>query len=583
MTDARIEDAYPLSPQQQGMLFGSLLDAESGRYIEQVICRISWQLDEEALRESWQCLVKRHDMFRTAFAWKERKEPMQIVFDDAPLTMERVDWRYVSPTAYEVRLREFLREDRSRGIPVDSAPLMRLTLLRMGEDEYTLVWTLHHILVDGWCLPIILNEMLAFYEARLCGDTGPGREEYRYRDYIAWLGRQDFTEAKAFWRQSLQGFEASTMLGVPGDISAAPSGADPYGHFERRCPQTLRGSLEALGRRHRLTVNTLVQGAWALLLARYSGDSHVTFGTTVSGRPSEVPGADAMVGLFITTLPFRIEVELELDLARWLAGVQAAHSQARRFQYLSTGEVHALTGVAGNVPLFDSVLVFENYPTDFETAGESAKARLSEVRYDGVRTPYALTLLVSAASELVFRLTCDRRRFEAAHADRVLRHLQMLLEAMLGGGQRVLDVLRTVPQDETPSVLDVHSACSTDRSANTVGGATLRTLIEICQDVLGVDRLDARQDFFQLGGHSLLAVQLVERIRRVFGVDLPLRTIVESRTVADLADRIGECEVLQSGGDSLKDVVELLEQMTDEDARGLVGGDAGASSRSRLQ
>jgi hypothetical protein len=304
--------------------------------------------------------------------------------------------------------------------------------------------------MDGWCLPLLLKEVLAGYEALVRGDE-PGLPPARpYRDYIAWLIEQDAEEAEAYWRRTLDGFAAPTPLAVD-----RPWGAgEPAVMAERpwRLSTATTAALQALARTNQLTVNTLLQGAWALLLGRYSGQSDIVFGATVSGRPAELPGVEGMVGLFINTLPVRVDVAEWTPLRSWLKAIQDRQMAQRPFESTPLVEVQGWSAVPRGRPLFESIIVFENYPIDAALPALAGRLGVEGVRVLE-RTNYPLALTVVPGAELLLKAGYDTRRFDAATIDRLLGHLQTLLEGFLPGLERRLIDLPLLSSSEQEQLL----------------------------------------------------------------------------------------------------------------------------------
>jgi non-ribosomal peptide synthase protein (TIGR01720 family) len=442
-----IEDVYPMTPVQEGMLFHSLFDPTGGVYIQQFTCVLRGVLNRGAFDRAWGTIVARHGVLRTAFPAVGGDRSMQVVYRDAVLPIDAHDWRGLAPGEQAGRLDAFLEEDRRRGFDPARAPLMRLALLRLEDEAYQLVWSCHHALMDGWCQPLLLQEVLVGYEAFAQGKA-PALPSCRpYRDYIAWLQEYDDSRAEAYWRSTLAGFRAATPLpmGLPG------AGA-PAGHGERRCrlTQAATAALQAEARKNRLTVNTLVQGAWAVLLSRYGGRSDVVFGATVSGRPAELSGVESMVGLFINTLPVRVSVAEQATLSEWLGALQEAQAEQRQCEATPLVEIQGYSEVPRGQPLFESLLVFENYPIDTSLPSRAGRLGVSDVRALE-RTSYPLALTVVPGAELSLRLDYDVGRFDPATIERVLGHLRTLLEGLGAGlGRRLeeLAMLTAAEQDE---------------------------------------------------------------------------------------------------------------------------------------
>ncbi|MEW5925951.1 MAG: non-ribosomal peptide synthase/polyketide synthase [Gemmatimonadota bacterium] len=423
-----VEDVFPLSPMQEGMLFHALYAPESGVYVGQFGFAMEGPLDADALERAWQGALARHDALRAGFAWEGVPRPLQVVRREARLPFLREDWRGLDEDERRARLERWLEADRAAGFELGRAPLMRLALFRLGEETHQLVWTHHHLVLDGWSLSLIFRDVLALYASHAGGSAPQAGAARRYREYVAWLGRQDRARAEAFWRGALAGFGAPTPL--PG--ARARRGAEA-GHGV----ETLRlgeGATEALreqARRLGVTLGTLVQGAWALLLSRYAGEEDVVFGATVSGRPAELEGVEETVGLFINTLPVRVRLPGEARLGEWLAGVQREQAEAREFEYAPLAEVRRWSEVAAGEELFGSLVVYENYPVG-QALAEAGRLKGLRVRYDAARqqTNYPLALTADPHGELKVHLRYERAAVDAAAARRLLGHLEAAFQAL---------------------------------------------------------------------------------------------------------------------------------------------------------
>jgi len=425
---ADVEDLYALSPLQHGLLFHVLEAAGSGSgtYFEQLVCSLEGDLDPDAWERAWQRVLDRHPVLRTSLIWQGVREPVQVVHRRLEVRIDRLDWR--SEPAAE-RLRVFLREDLARGFDLACAPLSRWTLMRVGESEHLFVWSHPHLLLDGWSLPLVVEEVLAFHEAFRRGEDLDLPRPRPFRDYILWLRRRDPSSAEAYWRRTLGGFGAPTSLGLaparPGRAHIASVTASLSGEAT--------AALQTLARRSQLTMNTVAQAAWGLLLARYSGQRDVVFGTTVSGRPPDLPGVERMVGLFINTVPARVEVARG-RLLDWLRGLQERQAERLQHAYAPLVDIRRWSEVSPGQPLFETLLVFENYPMPAAGTGGGARAlRLRQARMEE-RSHYPLAVAVIPGPRLTLRVFHDRDRFDDAAARRLLGHLETLLEAFATGG-----------------------------------------------------------------------------------------------------------------------------------------------------
>jgi amino acid adenylation domain-containing protein len=461
-----IEDIYPLSPMQQGMLFHTLYAPQSGVYFEQLSCTLQGDLDIPAFHRAWQRVVDRHPILRTCFVWEDLDEPLQIVRQQAQLPWEQHDWRECPPDKQQERLEVFLQADRERGFELSQAPLLRLALIRVSENTYHCIWSFHHALLDGWSTPLLLKEVFAFYEASRRGKDLHLERSRPYRDYIAWLQRQDSAKAEAFWRKTLEGFTAPTFLGEsPTPDSALGQGSQAEQRVQLSVAATT--ALFSFARQHQLTVNTLVQGAWALLLSRYSGEDDVVFGATVSGRPAALAGVESMLGLFINTLPVRVQVSPEDTLLPWLRKLQAQQAEIRQYEYSPLTQIQRWSTVPRGLPLFESILVFENYPIDTALQVQGHSLAVHQVR-SFERTNYPLTVAVATPrQELQIRIGYDSRRFDTATITRMAGHWQTGLENLVAQPRQRLWELPLLTEAERQQLLvewnDTKSDCPQDQ------------------------------------------------------------------------------------------------------------------------
>ncbi|MEG4068026.1 amino acid adenylation domain-containing protein [Microcoleus sp. Pol11C2] len=450
MSKGNIEDFYPLSPAQQGILFHSLYQPESGLYFGQLLCVLRGDLKVSAFRNSWQKVVDRHPILRTCFVWENVKEPVQVVRKQAPLSWQQMDWRSLSTSAQAQQLENFLKADREQGFDLTSAPLIRIALGQLQEDAFQFILSYHHLVLDGWSLASVFKEVLAFYRAECQGAELELKRPRSYRDYIAWLQQQDLAEAESFWRQTLQGFTAPTSLVVGGKLSCK-SGEGSRGEAEIKLPDL--APLQELARQYKLTINTLVQGAWALLLSRYSGEEDIVFGVTVSGRSPELIGAESMVGMLINTLPVRVSVSAEDSIISWLQQLQSHSMEVRQYEYSPLVEIQQRwSQIPLNTPLFESIVVFENYPVDPSLQGGKNDLEIGDVRSVD-STNYPIALMAIAQSELALKIMYDRSRFDDSAIERMLGHLQVLLEGMAANPHQPLKNLPLLTPAEKQQIL----------------------------------------------------------------------------------------------------------------------------------
>ncbi len=408
---------YPLTPMQAGMLFHSLYAPDSDTYITQLQIEIAGQLDAKLLKQAWEILVDRHAILRTAFL-TEYTPPLQLVLQQVKLPwLELEDSENINAARQQAK---------ARCTDFNQAPLMHLTLQRHNENDYTLYWDSHHVLTDGWCLPILFEELFRSYQALRQGKQAQLPPVRPYQDYIRWLVQQDSQAAEAYWTRKLQGFEAPTPL--PQKFSTSNIEGS-QGIVNYSCSPALSECLTQRARQHRVTLNILVQAAWALLLSRYSGQQDIVFGATSAGRHAPVVGIERMIGLFINTLPVRVQLD-NLNLTQLLQQLQQQQQQDQHYAYTPLAEIQRWSEVPNGIALFDSILVFENYPVDEQALSEATQTLQIKNVNSIEQTNYPLTLAVHAKQQLHFRLSYQSEKFDAAQMERLLQHLANLLEGI---------------------------------------------------------------------------------------------------------------------------------------------------------
>lgn len=530
----RVEAIYPLSPSQQGMLLETLAAAGAGIHVEQFVYTLHGPLKSASFERAWQLLLQRHAGLRTGFLWENRSEPVQFVLQQAPITLTREDWRLVPTGEHTEALKNYLDRDRARGFMLSRVPLMRLALFQLAAQTFHFVWTCHHILIDGWCVPIILQELLSIYHGLERGGMPALPPARPYRDYIAWLKQQEMTHAEAFWRKRLSGFTRPTSPGLPGETDAAPSASERYGEYKVTIPTATLATLQELTRKHHLTLNSLFQGAWALLLHHYSGDSDVVFGITSSGRPPDLPGIESIIGLFINTLPLRVHVQADVTLADWLHTIQAQNNRQRPYEYCSAGQIHQWSDVPGIYPLYESVLVFENYPMDasLQESGDLV-IDVPDLFPLGPQTKHALTVLISPGTTFEILVVYDQNRFSPHEAPRIGKHLLTILHAMQPG-KNVAAALRAMVGEQIPLFMPAKPRQQRPPFAPPRDDLE-RDLAQLWEDALDTYPVGIHDNFFELGGHSLLAIGLLTRIKQSLGKDVSVAALLQHPSLAELA------------------------------------------------
>lgn len=436
-----LEDAYPLSPMQENMLLQSRLHPTPGLYVIQRSFPLPSNLNITALEQAWQTLIDRHPILRTTFIWEGLDQPLQVVHQHLRVTIEQHDWQALALAEQAARLEELFQTARVRGFELGTLPLLRLALIRLADHAYQFVMINHYMLLDGWTEQQLRKEVLLCYAAfaqQPPPDLPPSRP---YRDYIAWVRQQDMPGAEVFWRQTLAGAPAATALARK-SASADLDAAQVYRKQGRALSATTTAALQNIARSRQLTLTILVQGAWALLLRRHSGAQDVIFGVTFSGRPAALDGVETMVGLFINTLPVQVCVSPQALLLPWLEALQHQQAEAQQYEYYALPEIVKCSGRQPGSLLFESILVFANYPLDAALRTFGATLDLShpiaQQDHGLAQTEFPLRVDITAGNEITLSFSYYRHHFDDAWIAVLLAEFQELLEAIAAQPNRTL-------------------------------------------------------------------------------------------------------------------------------------------------
>lgn len=447
---ATIEDLYPLSPMQQGMLLHTQLAPQSGMYLMQERFRWEGPLQRPALEKSWKALFERHPILRTGFLWEHGATPLQYVYRHVDTGLQWFDWRALDADGREQQLEHMLASERHEGFDLRHPPLMRLRVFQLGEQDYLLTRSFHHLLSDAWSFNLVLQELLAQYKSE-CRQEPAARPVGRpFRDYLRWLMRQDLQAAETFWKAELAGFEEPTPLVV--EQRTEQGTPEAVADLQINLSVARTQQLQTLCQQHQLTANTWLQGAWSLLLSRYSGKRDVVFGVTVAGRPAELRGVDGIAGVFINSLPLRVKIDDGEPVAAWLTQLFARNIALRDYEHTPLAEIQRWSEVEPGRALFDSLLIYENAPQE-STENAQAQDFSIDLLDDRGLTNYPLSLMVMPGSRLGLRLSYDRTRFTEKAIARMLGHLRQLLEDMLDRPEAPIGTLNLLTPPERQQIL----------------------------------------------------------------------------------------------------------------------------------
>ncbi|GIF17048.1 non-ribosomal peptide synthetase [Actinoplanes teichomyceticus] len=440
-----VEDVWPLSPLQEGMLYHTALDGDGpDTYTVQTVYGIDGPLDAGRLRASWQALVDRHAALRACFRYVSGAQMVQVIQRDVELPWRETDLSGLPEDLADGEVARLAEQEMAERLRLEAAPLMKLHLIRLGPQRHRLVHTLHHVLVDGWSMPILHRELAAIYAAG--GDASGLPPAVSYRDYLAWLGRQDKESARAAWRDALAGLDTPTTV-APADPARVP---DIDTAMVELSPE-LTDDLLRLARGHDLTLNTVVQGVWAVVLAQLAGRTDVVFGATASGRPAELAGVEAMVGLLLATLPVRVRLDGRQRVVDMLADLQRDQSALRAHQHLGLQEVQAVVGPGA---VFDTLVIYENFPRTGLGGSADDGLVMRPVQKGRDSSHYPFTLVTGPGERMPVILYYDRGLFDQAAATSVLGAIVRVLERLVAEPGVLVGRLTLLGEAERAVVVD---------------------------------------------------------------------------------------------------------------------------------
>ncbi|MFF0741729.1 amino acid adenylation domain-containing protein [Streptomyces sp. NPDC004111] len=457
----RTDDVLPLTPLQDGMLFHTLTDPEGSAYVDQLALRLDGVHDTQALAGAWREVFRRVDALRATIRWEGVPAPVQLIRNDLELPVEQLDWQEVPDAG--ARLQELMESERRTGIDLAAGPLMRLALVRVAPRTVHQIWTFSHLLLDGWSTAQLFSEVLDHYRAAVDGRPAAVLSRASFRDYLQWLAGQDREAGLAHWRQALEGFAGPNALPVDRSPAADHRPRATGTHPLDLDPATT-DTLTRWCRENRVTPNTLLQGAWAILLGRHSGERDVVFGAVVAGRTPEVPGIESSIGMFVNTVPVRANLEgpdADAGLGTWLRSLQADRAQSVGHDHLALSDIQRHAGPGAGERLFDSLVVFENYPVAEGATGRDGIT----VRVLDASDHSTLPLTVSGHLDTALRIrfTYDEELFTAGTVARIASQLRTLLEGVAQDPDRTPAELPWVTAEETHHLLVERNATAAPR------------------------------------------------------------------------------------------------------------------------
>ncbi|WP_342499330.1 amino acid adenylation domain-containing protein [Bacillus sp. FSL W7-1034] len=447
----QVQDMYYLSPMQEGMLFHTLHHQEKGFYVEQMDMNVKGTLRSDLLEKSMNIIVERYDIFRTVFLHEKVKRPVQVVLKNRPFQLDIVDIQDLSESEQLERIDRFKQKDQLRGFDLSKDLLMRASVFQTGPSSYRWIWSYHHILLDGWCFGLVVQELFAIYHA-LLHDIPYRLEPVKpYKEYIQWLEKQDKQASLEYWTQSLAGFERQSTF----KEQRKQTNEHELGEIEWAMSKEETAALSELALQQNATLSSALQSIWSILLSRYQRSNDVLFGTVVSGRPADLAGVDRMVGLFINVIPRRIQLTDQMTFRSLLSETQQQSLAAEPHQYIPIYDIQAK---AGQQQLIDHIVVFENVPAAKKDEQESLLGFTVEDMNVYEKSNYDLNLLASPGEQLQMKLAFNQRVFDPAFVHKLKDQLTLLIRGTIKHPDQSVHTLTLVTKQEKQRMLEEWNA-----------------------------------------------------------------------------------------------------------------------------
>ncbi|MCJ8267924.1 MAG: condensation domain-containing protein, partial [Psychrosphaera sp.] len=470
--------------------------------------------------------------------------PLQVVSKQGQLLLQEFDWRALSGEAQEQALVSLMQNERGVDFEFGEAPMMRLHLCRIAPKSFNFVWTMHHAIIDGWSLPIVLQRLMAVYQQLLDTQTYQWPVIPQYRGYIEWLQQQDKPRADVYWQQYLAGFTVANPLPLQNSGAKPVASVIPPQLLECEFPADLTARAVDLARRDELTLSVLMQAFWALVIADFSGDEDIVFGYTVSGRAGSLAGVGEVVGSFINTLPVRLKITPQTPMLQWLKAHHQEQVEQQDFAFTPLVDIQSSSNIARGEPLFDSLVVFENVPASAALPEKAGALQARDFR-GSEQTNYPLTLVILEAQSLLFKVSFDSKRFDKSAIEQMMNKFQSLLQRFLAAPQMTLgelDIKLVEKAVQSVEELETVEAVAYVAPVN----ETQTELVAMWTEVLEKDPIGIHDNFFELGGQSILATVLVFKIQDVFTIDIGAEVLFENPTIALLALQVLSLQDVQS-------------------------------------
>jgi fengycin family lipopeptide synthetase D len=535
-----VKDIYSLTPMQEGILYHSLLNKESHAYFEQVILNIEGKLDLKYLEESFNTLIQRYEILRTIFVYKKVKKPFQVVLKAQRAAIYFKNIVELPEAEKKAFIEEFKINDAQSGFDLTKDVLIRLSVIKTGETSSRLIWSFHHIIMDGWCIGIVLKDFLAIYESLKENSPLVLGKVYPYSDYIKWLKSRSSEEASLYWENYLRGYVEQTS--PPKNSSTIKFEKYEQQRVNFRISKSTLKSVAKIAIKNNVTLNVFIQTLWGIILQKYNKTDDVVFGAVVSGRPHDIPGIESMLGLFINTIPIRIKSDGNKSFTELLKEAQQSLIQGKRYSYYPLAEVQSKSNLKHN--LIDHIMVFENYPIEEEVElNNDSKLgfRVKDIEVFA-QTNYDFNILVIPGKEVDINFKYNALTYSRSIVENIKEHFKAALNDVIDNPNIRVKNIKIVTEEERKTILDDFNNTQADYPQDKTIHQLFEEQVEKTPDHICAVFEDRQLTFKELNEKS----NQVARILRNKGVEPD--SIVALMLENSLEMIIGVLGILKAGG-----------------------------------
>lgn len=538
MKKPKIEAIYPLTSMQQGLLFHHLMEGEDQGFLT-VQCTIEGDLDIDIFKKAWESVTFRHEVMRTSVHWKKVERPVLVVRPEKEIQWSLHNWSDKESEKQKELLKSFKKEHKKSGIAFEENPLSNISLIKKTATSYYFIWDCHHLLLDGWSSTIILKDAFAFYASLKTNipvrlDTIPS-----YKSYSSWLKNRSLDDASTFWSKTFEGFKKVSLF----QQQTAQSQRNTLRTYSEQFSVQTSEDLKELAKYHRVTLNSLFQGIWSLVLYQYFGNTDITFGTTVSGRSIPFPNIELMAGMFANVLPVRSHFDTSNTFQSCVRALQSQQQEARNYEYSKVDQIISWASLPENTVLFDSLFVFENFPWEDISSGNINVHSFES----GITTTYPITAIFKIEECIKYDLLVNTEIIPTSVVEWFLKTIPSVTTFLLNNKEVTIDeVSKSIPKAPSPlsrkrtleDLILEEDLVNKEANYEAPKNQTELTLVEIWEQLFGLSYISTTDSFFHLGGKSLLSVKMFALIEEKLGVKLPPTTLLESPTIEALSQVI---------------------------------------------